>query len=163
MTVVPASELERLLAEDARARHRPSRWPDQGRRRGTASAWAVGDDTALPEHRVFLSEADLAAAARRLRGRAPERKLVVEVGSPAEGLAAAAGFDVIQPEKLTPEAVAQLAAIGPRAPRPVIAAAGGISADHAAAFVRAGADVLVTSWPYPARPADAAVEIAAEE
>jgi molybdenum transport protein len=45
----------------------------------------------------------------------------------------------------------------------VIAAAGGISADHAAAFVRAGADVLVTSWPYPARPADAAVEIAAEE
>jgi molybdenum transport protein len=44
-------------------------------------------------------------------------------------------------------------------PRRTIAAAGGINPDNAAAYVRAGADVLVTSWPYSARPADVAVTI----
>jgi molybdenum transport protein len=116
----------------------------------------------FPEHRTFLCEADLAATARSLRSAAPEKKLVIEVKSVAEGQAAvAAGFDVIQAEKFTPEAIAQLvAAIGSTHPRPVIAAAGGIHPDNAAAFVRAAADVIVTSWPYTARPADVAVAIA---
>jgi molybdenum transport protein len=116
----------------------------------------------FPEHRRFLGDADLAAAARRLRGMAPEKKLVIEVTSVAEGrTAAAAGFDVVQAEKFTPQMIAELAsAAGAVSPRPVLAAAGGIDPGNAADFVRAGADLLVTSWPYTARPADVAVAIA---
>jgi molybdenum transport protein len=41
----------------------------------------------------------------------------------------------------------------------LLAAAGGITPDNAGDYVRAGADVLVSSWPYTARPADIAIEI----
>ncbi len=115
----------------------------------------------FPEHRVFCGDRDLATVARDLRTHAPEKKLVIEVNSAAEGVAAAtAGFDVIQAEKFTPDMIAQLAdSLATIAPRPLIAAAGGINPDNAAAYVRAGADILVTSWPYTARPADVSVQI----
>ena len=45
--------------------------------------------------------------------------------------------------------------------RPIIAAAGGVNAANAAAYAEAGADVLVTSSPYLAKPKDVQVEIAA--
>ena len=98
-----------------------------------------------------------------MRLAAPEKRLVIEVKSVEEGEAAAvAGFDVIQAEKFTTEMIGRLAsAAGSVSPRPVIAAAGGINPDNAAAYTRAGADVIVTSWPYTARPADVAVEIVA--
>ena len=74
--------------------------------------------------------------------------------------AAEAGFDVIQTEKFPPERVAEVARLLPqRAPRPVIAAAGGVNAGNARAYVEAGADVLVTSAPYLAPPCDVAVTI----
>lgn len=44
--------------------------------------------------------------------------------------------------------------------RPIIAAAGGINAGNAPAYAASGADVLVTSSPYTARPRDVQVEIA---
>ena len=72
-----------------------------------------------------------------------------------------AGFDVVQTEKFTPDMVAELASnlCISVAPRPTVAAGGGINPDNAAAYARAGADVLVTSWPISARPADVAVTI----
>lgn len=117
----------------------------------------------FPEYRAFRSDADASALARELRTRAPEKKLVIEVNSVPEAIAAAhAGFDVIQAEKFQPGWIAEVArALAPLAPRPILAAAGGLNADNAAAYVRAGADVLVTSWPYTARPADVAVTITA--
>jgi molybdenum transport protein len=42
-------------------------------------------------------------------------------------------------------------------PHPLLAAAGGIRADNAAAYVAAGADFLVTSSPYWAPPKDVQV------
>lgn len=42
-------------------------------------------------------------------------------------------------------------------PRPLLAVAGGVRADNAAAYVAAGADLLVTSAPYSAPPRDIAV------
>jgi molybdenum transport protein len=115
----------------------------------------------FPEHRVFRTNPDLSVLVRELRAHAPEKKLVIEVNSVSEGVAAAtAGFDVIQTEKFTPDMVAELASnLVSTAPRPTLAAAGGINPDNAAAYARAGADVLVTSWPYSARPADVAVTI----
>lgn len=115
----------------------------------------------FPEHRVFRGNGDLAAIVRDLRAHTPEKKLVIEVNSEAEGMAAAtAGFDVIQTEKFSPAMVSQLAsALSSVERRPLIAAAGGINPDNVTAYVRAGADIIVTSWPYTARPADVAVQI----
>ena len=115
----------------------------------------------FPEHRGFVAEPDFAALAARLKARSPEKKSVVEVNSVAEALeAAAARFDVVQAEKFEPADIAQTARAFAALPvRPVLAAAGGIHPGNAAAYARAGADVLVTSWPYTARPADVAVTI----
>jgi len=118
----------------------------------------------FPEHRVFLGDAGLAVAVARLRADAPERSIVVEVTNADDALEAAAlGADVLQLEKFTPDAVAQLVARLRAAggPRPRVAAAGGVNVANAAAYAGAGADVLVTSAPYAARPRDVQVSISA--
>ncbi|TAK47240.1 MAG: ModD protein [Xanthobacteraceae bacterium] len=113
------------------------------------------------EHRMFRPNAGLDDLAHGLRLHAPEKKLVIEVHSIDEAIAAAqAGFDVIQTEKFTPSTVAEVVtALAAIAPRAVIAATGGINLDNAAAYAQAGASVLVTSWPYTAQPRDVAVTI----
>jgi molybdenum transport protein len=83
------------------------------------------------------------------------------VNSVAEAVVALrAGFDVIQLEKFSPEAVRTVAAAcSQQLAPPILAAAGGIYPDNAAAYAEAGANILVTSWPYTARPVDAAMTI----
>ncbi len=126
-------------------------------------------ETALvfPEHMSFLAGQPLSEAVRRLRRSAPEKKLAIEATSVEDAiLAAKAGFDIVQTEKFSPEQVALLAeavrsASGPSGSgRPLIAAAGGITVENAAAYARAGADILVTSSPYLARPRDVQVRLA---
>lgn len=112
------------------------------------------------EHRLFLNEPP-AQTLQRLRQAQPEKKLAVEVADVAEAvLWAQAGADVLQLEKFTPEAVAacrQALRDSVPTPHPLLAAAGGIRADNAAAYVTAGADFLVTSSPYWAAPKDVQV------
>jgi molybdenum transport protein len=117
----------------------------------------------FPQHRVFRPNVAFSTLATELRGEAPEKKLVVEVGSVGEAIAAAeAGFDVVQTEKFDPQEVEETArAFAALSRRPVLAAAGGIHPENAAAYALAGADVLVTSWPYTARPTDVAVTMGA--
>jgi molybdenum transport protein len=105
--------------------------------------------------------APLAEAIKSLRSAAPEKKLVIEVTSLEDALAAAeAGFDVIQAEKFSPREIAGLVReLGGGIRRPLIAAAGGINAANAAAYAQAGADILVTSAPYLARPCDVQVRV----
>ncbi|MBB4267167.1 ModD protein [Roseospira visakhapatnamensis] len=128
-------------------------------------------DTVLlfPEHRAVLAddgEAPLVTLDRQIRAlrrACPERTVVVEVKTPGEALAAADhGADVLQLEKFSPDQVAALVARLPAGSPARVAAAGGVTPDNAAAYVRAGARVLVTSWPYTARPADVAVTLAAD-
>ena len=118
------------------------------------------------EHRLFLNETPGQTVAR-LRRSQPEKKIVVEVANAAEALVwAHAGADVLQLEKFSPEAVAaccQLLYSAPAAPRPLLAAAGGVRADNAAAYVAAGADFLVTSAPYTAGPKDVQVYFSKHE
>ncbi len=85
---------------------------------------------------------------------------MIEVADLDEALAAAAaGFDVIQTERFSPERVAELAGrLNGFSPRPLIAAAAGINPDNVTDYVTAGADIIVTSWPYTARPSDVKVE-----
>jgi molybdenum transport protein len=66
-------------------------------------------------------------------------------------------------QKFPPDAVARLLdrPDGARPARTWIAAAGGINESYAAACAKAGADILVTSARYNARPRDAQVRITA--
>jgi molybdenum transport protein len=115
----------------------------------------------FPEHRAFLPKESLGQLAARLRRAAPEKKLVIEVGAVEDGVAAArAGFDVIQAEKFSPAAIADLVAGVRGLPlAPIIAAAGGVKASNARDYALAGAQVLVTSAPYSAAPCDVSVHI----
>ncbi|MBU1235541.1 MAG: ModD protein [Gammaproteobacteria bacterium] len=108
------------------------------------------------EHRMFLDETP-GQTTVRLKRRQPEKKVVVEVGSVAEArLWAEAGADVLQLEKFSPEQIAESRAAMADF-RVVLAAAGGVNAGNAAAYVQAGADLLVTSAPYSAPPRDVQV------
>ena len=112
------------------------------------------------EHRVFLPGVSLLEMAARLRREAPEKKLAIEVTTVAEARdAIEAGFDIIQLEKMTP---AEVASVKKTASAGVLlAAAGGITPANAGDYVRAGAGLIVSSWPYTAKPADVAVTIKA--
>ena len=111
----------------------------------------------FPEHRAFLAAETPAATVQRLRRQWPERALVVEVaGEDEAAIWAAAGADIVQLEKLPPEAVDR---IHRRIPGTRIAAAGGINASNAENYARAGATILVTSAPYFAAPRDVAVTL----
>lgn len=117
----------------------------------------------FPEHRTFLGTEPFVGMVDRLRQAVPEKKLVVEVNTiEAAIVAAAVGFDVIQAEKFTPAEIATLVArtsVAVGRARPLVAAAGGIHAGNAAAYAQAGANILVTSSPYLARPRDVQVTI----
>jgi molybdenum transport protein len=115
------------------------------------------------QHRVFAGDASLPAIIDRLRRRVPEKKIVVEADTLAEAVATAdAGADVVQLDKASPADVAALRRhCESRTPRPLVAAAGGINAANAADYARAGADVIVTSAPYVARPLDVKVTMEA--
>ncbi len=115
------------------------------------------------EHRLFLDEAPKETI-RRLRGAEPEKKIVVEVASVDEARVwALAGADVLQLEKFPAPRVAECRAVldGLKVPgaTPLLAAAGGIRADNVAELVAAGADMIVTSAPYAAPPADVSVSL----
>lgn len=101
--------------------------------------------------------------AARLRREAPEKKLGIEVATAAEAREAIeAGFDIVQLEKMTPAGLAAVSEFaGASQRRVLIAAAGGITPANAGEYVRAGAGLIVSSWPYTAKPADVAVTIEA--
>jgi molybdenum transport protein len=86
---------------------------------------------------------------------------VIEVTSVEAAVAATeAGFGVVQVEKFAPADVATLVErLRSAQGRRVIAVAGGVNSANAAAYAQAGADVLVTSSPYLARPRDVQVRI----
>ena len=115
------------------------------------------------EHRTFLAERSPAEIISRLQQGWGERKVVVEVSSVAEALVwIDAGAEVIQLEKCTPAQLAEVVTVArQRSPRPLIAAAGGVTPANAAAYAQAGADVLVSSAPYSAAPKDVAVSMQA--
>ncbi len=110
------------------------------------------------EHRLFADNSPKQLIAN-LKQSVPERKTAVEVSDVASALEfAKAGADIIQLEKFSPDSVADVvAAVSRPAHRPLIVAAGGVSAANAAAYAAAGADVLATSAPYAGLPRDVQV------
>jgi molybdenum transport protein len=116
------------------------------------------------EHRAFLPDATPEELLQRLRRQWPERATVVEVGDIEAALRwLDAGVDIVQLEKLPPEAVEKIARhLAGSGRHGRIAAAGGIKPDNAEAYARAGAGILVTSAPYFAPPRDVAVTLIAD-
>ncbi|MDD3609559.1 MAG: ModD protein [Halothiobacillaceae bacterium] len=114
------------------------------------------------QHRQFLDDpADMRALIDRLRGECPEKRLMVEVTGREEAIEAAlAGADVLQVDKMRPRPLAELVtAVREVRPRIVISAAGGVTLESAADYARSGVDLLVTSRPYHAAPADMGVRM----
>ena len=91
----------------------------------------------------------------------PEKKVSVEVESLAHAvMAAEAGADIIQLDKLSPGSVEEISKqIKQVNSNVIIAAAGGIDENNAETYAAAGADVLVSSWMYFGKPADYKVTI----
>ena len=148
-------------------KHMPGikRWAVKAIEAGGASPHRLGlSDSILvfDEHWALIgpagSEADCIA---RLRASAPERKVAAEASTVERALVLArAGADIVQVDKLAPEALAPLAReFATMTPRPLLAAAGGINAGNAARYAAGGADLLVTSAPYHAPPRDVQVAI----
>ncbi|NVO15178.1 MAG: ModD protein [Rhodoplanes sp.] len=117
------------------------------------------------EHRRFLKDLPAGEIVARLRRTVPEKKIVVEVATVDGGaLWAAAGADVIQAEKFSPADVAALVQrLRAAGSATIVAAAGGIGPDNAAAYAAAGAKVLVTSAPYTAKPRDVQVHLVPQD
>jgi molybdenum transport protein len=129
---------------------------------GVAHRLGLSDSILIfAQHTVFLGASGLPAAVARLQEREPERKVVVEVDSLEHAVAAVrAGAEVIQVEKLAPQAFAEVVAACRALSSSIrIAATGGVDESNAAAYGAAGADLLVTSAPYAASPAQIRVEI----
>jgi molybdenum transport protein len=145
-------------------------WPG-GRALAARGVWAGGavmrrlglSETLLvfPEHRAFLPPAEQVAALISLRTTQPEKKLVVEVASEEDALLfARAGAEVLQLERFSAAALHALRErLHAEGLRPQLAPAGGVTAANALDFARAGADLLVSSAPYFAPPADVKVTI----
>lgn len=119
----------------------------------------------FPEHRALMAPQDWPACLGTLQRRQPEKRLVVEVGSDEAAFEAArAGAEVLQLERFSPDALAALRARLDAAGLPVrLAPAGGVTLANAVAYARAGADLLVSSSPYFAPPADVAVTLTGTE
>lgn len=107
------------------------------------------------EHCQF-STASPAELITRTKDYNPELNITVEVDSIENALLwAAAGVDVLQLEKFPPGKIKQcIEQLSQQGRIPLIAAAGGVNPDNASEYAACGADLLVTSWPYQARPKD---------
>lgn len=139
-------------------------WAAQAIEAGGAVMHRLGlSETLLvfPEHRALLPADEAAARLQALRRQQPEKRLVVETGREDEALALARlGVDVLQLERFAPEAVARLRqALQAEGLAPGLAPAGGVNQHNAVAYARAGADLLVSSAPYFAPPAEVQVRI----
>jgi molybdenum transport protein len=116
------------------------------------------------QHVAFLDGAeDLWNRLPEIKRRAREKKIAVEVTNQTQALAAArAGADMVQVDKMPVEDLRTLVrALRGTKPGVVIAAAGGVNVENAAAHAATGVDLLVTSAMYWGKPADIAVTMEA--
>jgi molybdenum transport protein len=117
----------------------------------------------FPEHRALMADDEWPQRLADLRQSQPEKRVVVEVGTLADALLCAQhGADVLQLERFSPDQVRalrrQLQDAGLHAR---LAPAGGVTLANALAYAEAGADLLVSSAPLLAPPADVQVSITA--
>lgn len=113
-------------------------------------------------HRVFLGGLEgFLTHLSDYRRDASEKTIAVEVTDRNEALmVAAAGADIIQVDKLSPDQLAELVtAVRATGSTIKIAAAGGVNETNAYQYASTGVDILVTSSMYFGKPADIRVSI----
>ncbi|MHB9292436.1 putative molybdenum transport protein [Hollandina sp. SP2] len=114
-------------------------------------------------HRHFLdftgTSEDWKRVIGNLRAGAPEKKIIVEADTYHQAIAILdAEPDIIQLDKCSPEVVAQVVDARNRCSHTcMISAAGGLTKDNAPVYAAAGAQLIVSSAPYYAAPADVRV------
>ena len=116
----------------------------------------------FPQHLAFVGGLEgLLARIEQLRPRLVEKSLVVEVQNGEEArLAARAGVDVLQFDKVSPAELTPLVAeLRACCPEVRLLAAGGVQPDNVAAYAATGVDGLVLSSVYRAAPADIGVRL----
>ncbi|WP_060825450.1 ModD protein [Sulfurospirillum cavolei] len=114
------------------------------------------------QHRVFFDDkASFEAQFRKMKQQFLEKKIVVEVENADEALYfARLGADILQCEKMTPEEFsACVASVRREVPSVFFSATGGVNEKNIGEYAQAGADCIVTSSPYHAKPADIRVII----
>jgi len=114
------------------------------------------------QHTAFCGGLDhFLTTVSELKAKAQEQKIIVEADNAEEAIAiAAAGVDVVQLDKLLPEALSRLVQqLHNVAPGVKISAAGGINAENASVYAATGVDMLVLSSVYFGKPSDIAVSI----
>lgn len=116
------------------------------------------------EHRQFLNELSPEVLLQQLRRQSPEHLPVVEVHTVDDAkMWIDAGAPVLQMDKFTAQQVAELAEYCQmHHKQTTLAVAGGVNLQNAPDYVRAGADLIVTSSPYHAQPMDVQVRFYAE-
>jgi molybdenum transport protein len=113
-------------------------------------------------HRVFFpAEEAFAEALSKTKKANPEKKIVIEAGDIAEALKFARfGADILQLEKFPLTKLSDAVRIlKTDYPNMTLIATGGISAKNIAEYATTGVDMIVTSSPYSAQPADIKVRI----
>ncbi len=101
------------------------------------------------------------AIVQSVRQKQKERMIVVEAHSREEALIITkSGAGAVQMDKIPPDQFSAIAQECRAINKDIcVIAAGGVNGSNGAAYARAGADVLVTSWMYFAPPADIKAEI----
>ncbi len=115
-------------------------------------------------HRIFFQTDDaFTTALRKMKKMNPEKKIVIEAETLEDGLTfAAMGADILQLEKMPLTKLADTVRIlHTDYPHITLIATGGISAKNIAEYAATGVDMIVTSSPYNAQPADVKVRIEA--
>ena len=114
------------------------------------------------QHRVFFdNDAAFEAQFEKMKRRYLEKKIIVEVETLEEArYFASLGADILQCEKLSPEALAELIAVlRVSYPSVLFSATGGVNEHNIAEYTKCGIDFVVSSSPYHAEPADIRVTI----
>jgi molybdenum transport protein len=117
-------------------------------------------------HRKFLDFDNSPAAwielVKKIKAEAPEKKIVVEADTIEEAAAIAiAAPDIIQLDKFSFADIREIVDITKG--RSLISVAGGITKDNAAEYAACGIDLIVSSAPYYAKPADIKVTMSNEQ
>lgn len=114
------------------------------------------------QHRVFFDDAAaFEAQFAKMKRKFLEKKVIVEVENQEEALYfARLGADILQCEKMTP-AMLETCIHTVRAyfPNTLFSATGGVGEKNIGEYAKAGADFIVTSSPYHAKPANIRVVI----
>jgi len=113
-------------------------------------------------HRVFFpTDEAFATALHKAKITNPEKKIVIEAETLEEGLKfASMGADILQLEKMPLTKLSDtVRSIREQFPHITLIATGGISTKNIAEYASTGVDMIVTSSPYNAQPADIKVRI----